>query len=145
VAVEVSARSVNGRLEWSVPIALTVTLAACPTDRGGWARACRAIAADSRVHDIATAAANESAATADWQPVLRRLAALRHARRAGPRVGVQASLFDRRALRAAEARQAVIARLDAYQEWQSAWLAAGNLAVESRVIAVLPIRQARRR
>ena len=54
---------------------------------------------------------------------------------------MQPSLFDRRAVRAAEAREAVLAKLAAHAARQSRWLlGAGDEArLEARVVALLPI------
>ncbi len=101
---------------------------------------CRSIARDPRTHHTAIAAARATALQANWRPVVARLHAIVHARTVRRQPGVQPSLFDRRAVRAAEAREAVLAKLAAHAERQSRWLGAGTQAhVDARVVALLPI------
>jgi len=118
-----------------------VQLSASSWTRRSWARLCRAIARDPRVRDAATTAARATASPANWSPVVDRLQAIRHARARHRPPGVQPSLFDRRALRMADARDAILARLIDHAERQSRFLspAGADELLEARVVALLPL------
>jgi superfamily II DNA or RNA helicase len=141
VVVDVTSRSGEGRCEWSGAVALRVKLSASSWNKRSWARLCRAVARDPRVHDAATRAALATASPADWAPVIHRLQAIRHARAHHPGPGVQPSLFDRRAIRMAEARDAVLIRLHDYAARQSRLLSSAGAdgRLETRVVALLPL------
>ena len=139
--VEVALRSAEGRSEWSHVVALRVDLKRWCADKRAWARMCRSIAHDPRVNDTAITAARTTAACADWSPVIARLHAISHARAGQRPPGAQPSLFDRRAVRAAAAREAVLAKLAAHAERQSRWLLGGrdHARLETHVVALLPL------
>jgi len=141
VVVDVTSRSATGRTEWSGVVAVRVQLSASSWTRRSWARLCRAIARDPRVRDAATTAARATASPANWSPVVDRLQAIRHARARHRPPGVQPSLFDRRALRMADARDAILARLIDHAERQSRFLspAGADELLEARVVALLPL------
>ena len=138
--VEVTARTIEGRIEWAQIVALRVALNRWGAGKRDWARLCRSIALDPRVGDAAVTAARATASSANWLPVIARLRALGQARAVQRRPGVQASLFDRRAVRAAEARESVLATLAAHVERQLRWLhgTANEPRVEIQVVALLP-------
>ena len=140
VVVEVT-RARAGRLEWSVAVPLEVPLARRPRDRREWAQVCRALAADDKLHRTAAEAARRSAdGHGQWRALLVRLRAIRRALASSSAAFVQPSLFDRRAIRDAEARAVVLATLDEYLG-RSASLVAddhGEGDVETRVLVVLP-------
>ena len=139
--VEVAAQSAEGRTEWSRVVALRVGLSRAGADKRAWARMCRSVARDPRLHDAAIAAARTAAPCANWAPAIARLHAIGRARTQPRQSGLQPSLFDRRAVRAAEAREAVLAKLAAHVARQCRWLLGpGDEArVEARVVALLPV------
>jgi superfamily II DNA or RNA helicase len=141
VLVEVASRTSEGRSEWSQVVALRVTLTCGCADKRTWARMCRSIARDPRISGAAIIAARPTASCANWSPAIARLQAIGHARAEQRQPGVQASLFDRRAVWAAEARDTVLAKLAVHTERQSRWLlgASDRERLETRVVALLPI------
>jgi hypothetical protein len=138
--VEVTARSAEGRTEWSSIVALRVALNTASSDTRRWARLCRSVARDPRVRQAAISAARATASVANWSPVIDRLQAIRRAREHHREAGLQPSLFDRRAVRAAEARDIVLARLADHAQRQSRVLGGGKdgARLEVRVVALLP-------
>ena len=121
-------------------MALRVALKCRCADKRTWARMCRSIARDPRISDAAVTAARATASCANWAPVVARLQAIGRARADLRRPGVQASLFDRRSVRAAEAREAVLAKLAAHAERQSRWLLGGDeQRLETHAVVLLPI------
>ena len=141
VMVDVASRTSEGRREWSRVVALRVALMRWNADKRTWARMCRSIARDPRISDAAITAARATASCANWAPVVARLQAIGRARAEQRQPGVQTSLFDRRAVRAAEAREAVLSKLAAHADRQSRWLvgAGGEQRLETHVVALLPI------
>jgi hypothetical protein len=147
VIVEVASRTIAGRRNWSHVVALQVELQRRCDDKRTWARMCRSIARDPRISDAAIATSRAMASCADWSPVIARLHAITWTRAGASQPGVQASLFDRRAVRAAEAREAVLAKLAAHAARQSRWLIgpSDDERLEAHVVALLPCEDARAR
>jgi hypothetical protein len=143
VVVEVQ-RADSGGLLSSQVVGIDVTLTAPPPNRRAWRSVCRRLVDDPRVREAAIAVPG-NVHEDRWATLRTRLAqlrALRHAER-GP--ATQPSLFDRRALRAAEGRKNVRARWD---EWQARL--EGRVQpphepplVATRVLAILPLEVSR--
>jgi superfamily II DNA or RNA helicase len=145
VIVEVASRTIAGRRNWSHVVALRVELQRRCDDKRTWARMCRSIARDPRISDAAITTSRAMASCANWSPVIARRDAIARTRAGAPQPGVQASLFDRRAVRAAEAREAVLAKLAAHAARQSQWLLgpSDEERLEAHVVALLPCEDAR--
>ncbi|MGE0460364.1 MAG: DEAD/DEAH box helicase [Vicinamibacterales bacterium] len=140
VVFEVTDRSRLGRIEASAVIAMEVTLSREPSNRREWREACRAVARDRRVREAALAAAPARAGTeSPWTDAVGRLLAIRAAVDATRPPAVQPSLFDRRAVREAHAREAVTARLQAHLERKTRELSAPGGERDARVLAVIPV------
>ncbi|MCC7032796.1 MAG: DEAD/DEAH box helicase [Acidobacteria bacterium] len=141
VVFEVTDRSGPGRLDACAVVAIEVALARAPAHRREWRDACRAAARDSRVRAAALAAVPAAPVGADapWRDVVARLRAIRGQLDATPPATVQASLFDRRAVRDALAREAVTARLHAHLERKARDLAAPGGVRDARVLALIPL------
>lgn len=140
VVFEVTDRSRLGRLDACAVVAIAVTLARSPANRREWRNTCLAVARDRRVREAALAAAPAQAGKeSSWANAVGRLLAIRAAVHATPPAAVQASLFDRRAVRDARTREAVAARLDAHLERKALALSALGGERDARVLAVIPI------
>ena len=141
VLVEVSAARA-GRLAWSTVVPLQVHLAYGPHDRRAWKAVCRQVARAADVHRAARAAARSAAGEVPrWRELSARVEAIRRGLAAGSPTPVQPSLFDRRAVRDAEARAAVVALLDDHLR-QVATTAAddtGDIDIDTCVLVVLPL------
>jgi hypothetical protein len=103
-------------------------------------RACAAhLARDPRVHQAAVAAAAHETTADQWHAARERFKALW---RAGPMPAapqVQPSLFDRRAIRAAEHQQRAEATRAAWRDGLRSRLTEAPVRVTTRVLAVLPL------
>ncbi len=141
VVFEVSDRSRVGRLDACSVVGIEVTLAHSPAHRREWKRMCRALAGDARVRDAALRAVPSATPLngLPWQAVVDRLAAVRGALGAESPAGVQASLFDRRAVREASARDTVTARIRAHFDRKTRLLASPGGNRDARVLAVVPL------
>jgi superfamily II DNA or RNA helicase len=141
VVFEVSDRSRVGRLDACSVVGIEVTLAHSPAHRREWKLMCRALAGDARVRDAALRAAPSATPLngLPWQAVVDRLAVIRGALGAESPGGVQASLFDRRAVREASARVTVTARIRAHFDRKTRLLASPSGNRDARVLAVVPL------
>jgi superfamily II DNA or RNA helicase len=144
ILVEVVQQRPSGGIRRTCFVPVAVTLPQRVRGVRSW-RACAArLARDPRVHDAATAAAAPDGEADQWIAVRNRLDALWSAgglRRAPPRV--QPSLFDRRAVRAAEHRQQVEAARGRWRDGIRSRLADAPVRVSTRAVAVLPLGEAR--
>lgn len=140
VVFEVCDRSRMGRLDSCVVVGIEVTLTHTPAHRREWRSVCRALARDARVRDAALGAAPPATPLdgQPWQAVIDRVAAIRGALAVTP-TGVQPSLFDRRAVREASARETVVARLRAHLDRKTRVLVSPCGGRDLRVLAVVPL------
>jgi hypothetical protein len=140
VGVVVEVRRADSRgLGSSQIVAVDVTLTAAPQNRRQWRSVCRRLVDDPRVRDAALAVPCDVAQDR-WAALRTRLGRLRTIRHAERSPATQASLFDRRAVRAAESLESVRAHWD---EWQSRLEARvqpfpETPTIVTRVLAILP-------
>jgi hypothetical protein len=141
VVCVVAGHAAGGTRAWSQVVALAVELVPGLRRPRDWRRAARAIARDTRIVAAATAAARQAPAATAWASVAGRLRDIGRALESASAGAIQAGLFDRRAVRAAEARADVLARLRQHLTEATARLERFDTArhLEVRVIAILPL------
>lgn len=142
VVCVVEAFAPSGNQTRSQVVALAVDLSMPVRHRRHWRRLANAMVRDARLVEAATAAARDASGTADWQSVAHRMRAIGRALDTAPSGGgVQPGLFDRRALRAAEARAEVLTRLRHHVAGAADRLARLDTTTrhDVRVVAMLPL------
>ena len=139
VVFEICNRSRAGRIDARSIVGIEVTLARQPAHRREWKQVCRALARDVRVREAALRPARSSVTERPWQAVVSRLAAIGDSFDATPLPGVQASLFDRRAIREARAREAAAQRMQAHLQRKAQWLSSPGDERDLSLLAVVPL------
>ena len=140
VLVEVLHQRPCGGTRGTCLVPVEVTLREAVRGRRPWRTCATHLARDPRVHDAAMAAAAPESTSDQWTAVRDRLDALSRAdagRRGSPQV--QPSLFDRRAMRAAEQRRETAAERDRWRAVLRYRLIDAPARVSTRTLAVLPL------
>ncbi len=137
----VSAHVPTGRLLWTRAIALRVEVNARRRSRSDWRRLCLWLARHDRIDRAAREAARPLFDEARWDNVRRRLCRIGAHVASTRQPAVQASLFDRRAVKTAARRDAVREALHAHVDRHLHALDDGAARLSVDVHLVLPLRE----
>ena len=140
VLVEVVEQRPDGGTRGTAVAAVEVSLADRVRDVRSWRRCARRLATEPLVVHAAKTAAARDDQVDQWASVRERLDEIGH--RSAPRrsdTEVQPSLFDRRAVRAADQRREAKVARDSWRARLRQRLVDGPALVSTRVIAVLPV------